>query len=77
MFLYLLFFTFQLTPPNGQPPGSLYEGLHSDVWVGGIGNSRKSTSEFSQVRDIREIIGSHWVNGSSLDIYIYYRAYGF
>ena len=43
--------------PNGHPPGSLYEGLHSDIMIGGISNSRQSTSELCKIKDIKQIIG--------------------
>ena len=40
-------------------PGSLYEGLLSDILIGGtcISISRHSTSELSQITDIKLIIG--------------------
>ncbi|VDI42156.1 Hypothetical predicted protein [Mytilus galloprovincialis] len=53
-----------MTPANGPPPQSLHDGLKSDIWTGGINNSRNETPKPVRLASLKQIIGEHWVENT-------------
>lgn len=52
----------QMTPENGVPPNTLFEGFHSDVWNGGTNSSRQMTATRDQLKVIKQMIGKYWID---------------